>query len=261
MTDAQGVDTPSTPTPYDAEADAKRLLRCVRSGALATLSAKEGGPFVSLVNVATAPDGSPILLVSRLAAHTRQMEADPRVSLLLAETGEGDPLAHPRLTLTGRAARADDPPDRAELKARFLAKHPKAALYADFGDFSFWLVSIEHGHLNGGFGRAGSFAAERLMTPIADAADLIAAEAEALVHLNTDHKDALELYATALSGATKGEWRATGIDPDGLDLACGDETARIVFPRHVESPSALRAILAEIAKAARENQPVSGFNK
>ncbi len=250
MTDAQNADQATAPPPYDALAEAKRLLRATRSGALATVT-PDGSPFASLVNVATSPDGGPILLVSRLAAHTRHMEADPRVSLLLAQGGEGDPLAHPRLTLAGRAEPAADPTRRAELKARFLAKHPQSALYADFGDFSFWRMAIDHGHLNGGFGRAASFKAAQLMTSVAGAEGLAEAEAEALAHVNAQQKDALALCAAAFAGAPDGDWRATGIDPDGLDLAVDNQTVRVVFPRPVLSIETLRATLAELVEAAR----------
>ncbi|MDB5649626.1 MAG: pyridoxamine 5-phosphate oxidase, partial [Hyphomicrobiales bacterium] len=106
MTDAASPSTPETgrtfelPAGYDGLAEARRLLRSIRAGALGTLD-PEGGPFTSLVNVATDTDGSPLLLMSQLSAHTRHLAADGRVSLLLAEVGKGDPLAHPRLTLTG----------------------------------------------------------------------------------------------------------------------------------------------------------------
>ncbi len=242
---------PSEARPYDPLVEAKTLLRCVRSGALATTT-PEHTPFASLVNVATAPDGSPILLVSRLAAHTRHLEADPHLSLLLARTGKGDPLAHPRLTLEGTAARVTDPAARAALRARFLAKHPKAELYADFPDFSFWLVTVERAHLNGGFARAASFEGPPLRTPLDGAESLVAAEAGALAHLNADHKDALGLYATTLAGEPPGEWLATGLDPEGLDLACGDRTARIGFPDPVRTPEDLRRTLVEQAALARK---------
>lgn len=253
MTQAPAGGDPAAEPPYDALAHAKELLRSIRAGALATLAPPRNAPFASLVNVATAPDGSPILLLSKLAAHTRHLEADTRLSLLLAQTGEGDPLTHPRLTLTGTAERADDPAARAVLKARFLAKHPKSSLYADFADFSFWRMTLDHAHLNGGFGRAGSFEASKIRTPLDGADALLAAEAQALAHLNAEHKDALALYATAFAGKADGTWTATGLDPDGLDLACGDQTARIVFPQPVQTLDSLRATLADLARAARQS--------
>lgn len=246
---AQSADPPEA-RPYDPLTEAKELLRSTRSGALATVT-PEGFPFASLVTVATAPDASPILLLSRLAAHTRHLEADPRLSLLLARGGEGDPLAHPRLTMLGMAERIADPIRREAARARFLAKHPKAALYADFADFSFWRVAIERASLNGGFGRAASFEGASLTTALGDADVLVAGEAEALAHLNTDHRNVLALYATMLAGAPEGDWHASGLDPEGLDLACGDRTARIDFPCPVRTPEALQRTLMEIAARAR----------
>src|SRR3954452_9845064 len=150
---------------FDAVGIANGLLRTIRAGALATIDRERGFPFASLVTVATDWDGSPLLLLSRLSGHTQNLETDPRASLLLAETGKGDPLAHPRLTVLGRAERTGAP--RARL--RFLSRHPKAKLYADFADFSFWRVAMLGGHLNGGFARAASLTAEALTTDLAGA--------------------------------------------------------------------------------------------
>lgn len=235
---------------FEPLAEAKRLLRSVRAGALATLTGG-GDPFSSLVTVATDHDGAPLLLVSRLSAHTRHLEEDGRCSLLLATTGTGDPLAHPRLTLTGRAAKVAESGQRMVVRARFLARHPKAALYADFADFSFWRIAMDQAHLNGGFARAARFPAQRLLTGIAGAEALLAAEAGALAHMNADHAEALALYATVLCRQSGGAWVATGVDPDGLDLACGDLTARLAFTRPITKPSELRAVLVELAARAR----------
>lgn len=235
---------------FQPVAEAKRLLRSIRAGTLATLNGT-GDPFATLVTVATDPDGSPLLLVSQLSAHTRHLDKDPRCSLLLAEAGEGDPLAHPRLTITGSAAKVTEPDTRSAIRARFLARHPKAELYADFSDFSFWRIGMDQIHLNGGFARAARFPAARLLTPIADAANLIAAEAGAVAHMNADHADALALYAEVLAGQPAGEWIATGLDPDGMDLACGDRTARLAFPDRITTPGDLRKVLVALAGQAR----------
>lgn len=239
------------PRPFDALAQAKELLRSVRAGALATSVPGQAFPFASLVNVATAPDGSPILLLSRLAAHTRHLASDPRLSLLLAQTGAGDPLAHPRVTITGTGECVEDPDRRAALKARFLAKHPESALYADFGDFSFWRVAMEQAHLNGGFARAAHFKAASLATSLEGAEALIAAEAQALSKVNAHHQGALARFAVALAGKPDGPWRATGIDPEGMDLGCGDRTARIAFPQPVRTLDGLFATFPSLAEAAR----------
>src|ERR1700730_14552951 len=247
MTDVPTGDPPV----YDALAQAKELLRSVRAGALATLAPGNAFPFASLVNVATAPDGSPILLLSRLAAHTRHLASDPRLSLLLVQTGAGDPLAHPRITIMGSGECVSDPDGRAALKARFLAKHPQSALYADFGDFAFWRVAMEEAHMNGGFARAGNFKAASLVTSLDGAETLVAAEAQAVSELNRHYRDALARLATGLAGKPDGLWQATGIDPEGIDLGCGDQTARITFPRPVRGLDDLRETLPQLIEAAR----------
>ncbi len=230
--------------------EAKRLLRCIRAGSLATLNGS-GDPFASLVTVATDPAGSPLILLSQLSAHTRHLDKDPRVSLLLAETGAGDPLTHPRLTITGRAEKIVDKETRAAIKMRFLARHPRAEIYVDFGDFSFWKIGMEQIHLNGGFARAARFPAARILTPIEGADALLASEGGALSHMNADHADALALYAHVLAGKPEGAWIATGLDPDGMDLACGDLTARIPFPEPITTPGDLRKVLVALAARAR----------
>ena len=242
---------PGVDPDFDPLAEAKRLLRAIRAGALGTLNGS-GDPFSTLVTVATDHDGSPLILVSQLSAHTRHLDADPRCSLLLAETGPGDPLTHPRLTITGKAVKIADKEPRAAVRARFLARHPRAELYADFGDFSFWRIAMEQAHLNGGFARAARFPAVRLMTSLEGAATLVAAEAGALAHMNADHADALALYAVDLAGQPAGDWIATGLDPEGMDLARGDLTARLPFPERITAPGDLRKVLVTLAERARK---------
>jgi putative heme iron utilization protein len=234
---------------FDGVALAKRLLRAIRSGALATLDSASGHPFASLVTVATDIDGSPLLLMSTLSAHRTNLEADPRISILLAEQGKGDPLAHPRLTVIGRAERSHD----ARVRSRFIARHPKAKLYADFTDFAFFRLKVEGGHLNGGFARAMTLTSDQLLCDPAASAALGAVHDGAVEHMNEDHRDALRLYATKIAGAKDGDWRTTGIDPEGIDLALGDATARVLFDNPIDGPDALRASLVALAKTARAN--------
>jgi len=255
----------TAPAPdFDAKSAAKMLLRSVRAGALATIDRNTGHPFGSLVNVATDSDGSPLILVSRLSTHTANLETDGRASVLLAAAGKGDPLAHPRLTVLGRFVQiAPDQPDEPRLRRRFLARHPKAELYAGFTDFAFWRLLIASVHLNAGFARAADLAAADVITDISDAADLIEAEASAIAHMNEDHAEAVQLYATKLlgaqsgaqvgaqSGAEEGSWRVTGLDPDGLDLAHGGTLLRLPFRERVTTARQLREVLADLAKQAR----------
>lgn len=245
---------------FDPVAEAKLLLRTTRSAALATLVPNSGQPFATLVNVASAPDGSPILLLSELAAHRRHLAADPRLSLLFCAPGRGDPLAHPRLTILGRAQRVDEAARHAALRARFLARHPKSALYADFPDFFFFEVAMESAHLNGGFARVASLTAHQIRTMIEGAAQVIAAEPEAIAHINADHPDVAALLAAAFGepanldrggGAGAGPWRAIGLDPEGLDLGNDATIVRVSFPRPVLTAAALRQALVDLAEAAR----------
>jgi len=245
----------TAPTPdFDAKSTAKKLLRSIRAGALATIDRNTGHPFGSLVNVATDSDGSPLILVSRLSSHTANLEADSRASLLLAAAGKGDPLAHPRLTVLGRFAKiARDAGDEAHLRRRFLARHPKAELYAGFADFALWRMIVESAHLNAGFARAADLTAADIMTDISGARDLLEIEASAVSHMNNDHGDAVALYATKLLGAPAGRWRVIGLDPGGLDLGCGDAVLRLEFPQRVTAPAQLREVLADLAKRARRS--------
>lgn len=140
------------------------------------------------------------------------------------------------------------------MRRRFLARHPKSELYAGFGDFSFWRLDAVSAHLNGGFARAADLQAADVMTDISGAADLLEAEASAVEHMNADHADAVRLYATKLLGADDGSWRLTGLDPDGLDLACGDATLRLPFAERVTTAEQLRRIVVDLAARAREKR-------
>jgi len=237
---------------FDPKSLAKSLLRTVRAGSLATIDRNTGHPFASLVNVATDFDGAPLILISRLSTHTANLEADGRASLLLANTGKGDPLAYPRLTLLGTFIRvARDDRGEPQLRRRFLARHPKSELYAGFADFSFWRLETVSAHLNGGFARAADLTAAEVLTDLSGAQDLIDAEPSALAHMNADHADAVRLYATKLLRAEDGAWRLTGLDPDGLDLACGDLTLRLPLAERVTTAEQLRKVVVNLAKQAR----------
>jgi len=237
---------------FDPQQISKTLLRAIRSGALGTLMVGAGVPFCTLVNVATDLDGSPIILTSRLSAHTANLAADGRASILLAETGKGDPLAHPRLTVTGAMMALDrESADGIRARRRFLARHPKSELYADFADFGFWRMQVTGAHLNGGFARAADLPAADVLTDLSGAEPMVEIEEGAVEHMNTDHAEAVRLYAVNLLGARDGQWRATGIDPEGLDLALGDATLRLDFPQRVASAADLRAVLKQLADRAR----------
>jgi putative heme iron utilization protein len=229
---------------------ARKLLRSSRQGALATLMTGSGDPYCSLINLASHPDGSPILLISRLALHTKNILADPRVSLMLDERAAGDPLEGARIMLAGTAeeARAED---TAALRRRYLSVHPSAEVFVDFKDFSFFRIRPKGAHLVAGFGRIVDLAANQFLTDLTGTEALLEAEQSAVDHMNADHRDALNLYATGLLGAETAEWRCTGCDPDGLDLQAGAKTLRLNFPERVTDAGELRRMLVELAGEAR----------
>jgi heme iron utilization protein len=235
---------------FDPSKVTKSLLRRRRQGALATLMAGTGDPYCSLVNLASHPDGTPILLISRLAVHTRNILADSRVSLMLDERAPGDPLEGARIMLQGRAEPAAG--EQLELvRRRYLAAHPSAAGFVDFADFSFFRIVPSGAHLVAGFGRILDLKPEQFLTVIRDSQAMIEAEAGAVEHMNADHRDALNLYATRLLGAATGEWRCASIDPEGIDLQAGEVTLRLDFPERVTSPGELRKMLVKLAEQAR----------
>ncbi len=230
---------------------AKSLLRRSRQGALATLMAGSGDPYCSLVNLASAPDGAPILLISRLAVHTKNLLADPRVSLMLDERAPGDPLEGARIMLSGRAEEADGAA-RDVLRRRYLNAHPSAETFVDFKDFSFFRINPAGTHLVAGFGRIVDLGPEQFLTDVSDAADLIAAEEGAVAHMNADHRDTMKLYATRLLGAEAADWRCSGCDPEGMDMqADGARTLRLEFPARVTGAGELRKMLVQLAETAR----------
>jgi putative heme iron utilization protein len=243
---------PFLPVDDEARALAKNLMRTVRSGALATNDGETGMPFASLVQVGTDLDGSPVILTSQLSVHTRLLEADPRCSLLLSAIGKGDPLAHPRLTLLAKAKRLDRESDEAQnIRRRYLLQHPKAELYVDFPDFAFWRLEVASGSLNGGFGRAYRMRKEDLLADLSELFDFYDFEAQAIEHMNDDHADAVALYATQLCGARAGAWRLIGIDPEGIQMALGDEILRLPFPKPLTGPHEVRPMLIRLANEAR----------
>jgi putative heme iron utilization protein len=249
-------ETARAPKDFNPIAVAKELLRATRAGALAPIDRNTGHPFSSLVNVATDADGSPIILASQLSPHTANIEVDLRASVLLASTGKGDPLSHPRLTVIGAFANIErDAPDAARVRRRFLSRHPKSRLYAGFGDFSFWRLRVASAHVNGGFARAADLKASDIITSLEGAAEIVEIEQSAVEHMNADHPDAVRLYATQLLGEGDGAWEVTGVDPDGLDLALGDRVARMPFAQRVTNALALRKTLAEWGARARAQSP------
>ena len=238
----------STGTKLRPSEAVRQLTRTAIKGALATLDQATGHPFASLVLVATDPDGSPVLLLSKLALHTQNLAKDPRASVLIDSTsGLGDPLTGGRVTVIGEAR----PTGSMHSKARFLARHASALAYADFPDFAIYRLEVAAGHYIGGFGRIVTLPAADLLANVEGAAELVEAEPDIIEHMNSDHADAVGLYATELARCPSGDWRICGIDPDGIDLLHCSKAARVDFPRQVRTPNEARMALIELAKQAR----------
>ena len=232
---------------FNATKTAKKLLREGRAGALATLMPGLGDPYCSLVNVATAADGAPILLLSALALHTKNLGADKRASLMLDERKDGDPLQGARVMLMGEVAEQRS----SSARTAYLLRHPDAEQYVDFADFCFYRMQIKCVHLVAGFGRIVDLSAQDICTDVSDAQALLDAQDDAIAHMNADHAEACRLYATKLLGAPDGDWRCVGIDPEGIELQNGRMALRLFFPQRVTAPGPLRATLKQIADEAR----------
>jgi putative heme iron utilization protein len=237
---------------YDAILEARRLIRAGRAATLAT--AQAGQPFASLVTPATAPDLSLLMLLSSLSEHTRHLQADPRCALMVAGAPTGlNPQTAPRVTVTGMAEQVPTE-EVAGLKARWLAVHPYAALYADFGDFALWRVRIGGALLVGGFARAVRLKASALAPDPAAVAAVASAEAEIIGHVNQDHPDAVAAIATGLLGGAPGPWRLVAVDPDGCDISNGEASRRLAFPAPVGDADAVRSALISAAREGRAAQ-------
>jgi putative heme iron utilization protein len=235
------ADDPSAPQGGTAF-EARKLLRAARSGTLATV-ADGGQPFASLVTHACAPDLSVLLLLSNLSEHTRHLRSEPRCSILVCGQAEGaNPQTAPRVTVTGIAEVADD----AALRTRFLAVHPYAALYADFGDFHLWRVRPMGALFVGGFARAARLRQAELAPDPAAVAAIAAAEAGIIGHCNRDHPDALAAIA-----AEAGDWRMVTADVDGTDLEAGEQVLRIHWSAPVAGAGDVRSELVRMTREAR----------
>ena len=232
----------------DLAAEARHLLRAQPAAVLATAFAgdgeAQGWPYASLVLTACTYDASPLLLISRLAEHTRNLERDNRASLLFDGTaGLAHRLTGARLTVLGRARRTDD----AGALARFTARHEDAASYASFADFGLFRLEIERAHLVAGFGRIHWLEGAALRFDAKDSAPLAEAEADIVAHMNAHHAATVEGYATSLLGLDGSGWTMTGCDPEGCDLRRPGASARLRFAQPVATPEQARAALVALA--------------
>lgn len=243
--------TSDTPAPSSPAQQGRALARACRTATLATSMADGSGqPYASLVLLACDVDATPLLLISTLADHTKNILNDNRVSLLCDGTGGyAEPLTGPRVTLLGIAEKTELPRHH----ARFLARHPSAEMYAGFKDFAFYRLRITRAHIVAGFGKIHWFDD---YTYSGDWQALAEAEAGIIAHMNADHADAVQLYATKLLGHTEGTWRMCGVDPEGADLIRADENhegelLRLPFVKPVSDAEGARVELVRLVKQAR----------
>lgn len=245
---------PIRPTTPEAIRLAKTILRTSRYAAIAVLEPNSGRPLATRVALATDSDGTPIILVSSLAAHTPALLFNPSCSILVGEPGKGDALAHPRMTLHCRARKITrEDPQYARVRRRYLNHNPKGSLYVDLGDFSFFVLDVESASLNGGFGKAFNLSSNDILSDAVTATTIETGEQSALDHMNADHADAIALYAShyAKLPATSRPGLMTGIDPEGFNIAAGDDVGRIFFETPITSPSDVHHALVKMAKQAR----------
>ncbi len=246
---------PGAPTTEPSYAErARTLVHLARAGALSTLSRRHPGhPFGSVMPYAPDDQGAPLLLISGMAMHTQNLEADARASLLATQPGwTEDPIAGGRVTLMGRAARVPDR-ERGAAREAYLARHPKAAFWVDFEDFAFWRLEVTDVYFVGGFAAmdwvTGEGYAAARPDPLADAAEGI------LEHMNRDHTDALLTLARAHADAAAEEATMLSVDRLGfrVRVRSGERlhAARISFPREVTTAEECRSTLIEMIRDAR----------
>ena len=227
----------------------RAMMRSCRSAALSTqLVIADGWAYGALVTVTTDFDGSPLMLFSDLSDHSRNIKTDPRASLLFERASRHqNPQRGPRVTILGHLKKTNKP----EHQARFLARHPEAEHYARFADFHFYRMTIERAHWVGGFARAQWLNGRQVTAKTKAAKMLAVAESDIIEHMNTDHAEAIDLYASALHRKGAG-WQMTGVDPDGVDITLNGRFARLPFARPVADAAGARSELVRLAEAARK---------
>lgn len=244
-----GKPAPQVLRPVDDKAIelARQLLRGTSTGSLAFIDPASGSPAASLVTVATTPAGAPLILISALSAHTRALRANPACGLLLCREGAGDPLAHPRISVQARARFLErDSAEAQNARRRFLNRHHKAALYADFPDFSLVALEPVGAALNGGFGKAYELASAQLVSGRAGNPAFDAAEQQTLETMNQHAIDTVRAIARAAGAPDSPDWRLTGIDPDGIDLIDRGRALRIALQPALTDPATMESRLRRL---------------
>ena len=254
----RAADAPPVPEPTYAER-ARTLAYLGRTGTLATLSCRHPGhPFASLMPYALDARGCPLFLISAMAMHTQNLQADPRASLFVTQPDlspqvqeSGDPLARGRLTLMGQA-RMLPAEDVATARRAYLARHEKAGYWVDFEDFAFWRLEVADVYFVGGFAAMDWVTADDYLAarpdPLADVA------AGVVAHMNRDHADALVTYARHCAGEAPDAATMVSLDRLGFKLRLRQgarlHSVRIAFPREVTTAAESREVLTEMLRMA-----------
>jgi putative heme iron utilization protein len=248
-----GSDQPSVPESTFAER-ARTLLYLGRMGSLSTLSRKQSGfPFGSVMPYGLDDHGRPIFLISTMAMHTQNLQADPRASLLVTQQDtQGEPLGASRVTVVGNVLPVPNA-ELAEARKLYLERHANSRYWVDFEDFSFYRMDVIDVYYVGGFGVMGWVSASDYdrsqPDPLADST------AEIIQHMNSDHKDALVLLARTFARIESTEATMTAVDRLGFHVRVktpdGLRGARIAFLREVNNPAETRKVLMEMVQQAR----------
>ena len=244
---------PVAPPADDPASIARALLFAERHGVLSTISVHRAGyPYGSLTPYALSARGAPIILISTLAAHTKNLAADPRACLFVGESPDGDGPANRqaagRVSLLGRAARVPDA-EQADARARYLARVPDAVDYFKTHDFQLWELAVEEARLIAGFGKIG-WVEGRVITRD-PARDPFAGDAAGICsHMNDDHADALATLCRARGSDPAGA-RMTGVDALGFDVEAAGGRLRFDFPRELATADEVRVEIIALLRAAR----------
>ncbi len=246
-------DQPPVPEPTFAER-ARTLLYLGRIGSLSTLSRKQPGfPFGSVMPYALDDHGGPTFLISTMAMHTQNLQADPHASLLVTQQDtEGEPLGASRVTLLGNVLPVPTP-DLPEARRLYLEHHANSKYWVDFEDFSFYRMEVVDVYYVGGFGVMGWVSASDYdrsqPDPLADSMG------EIIQHMNADHRDALVMLAQTFAHIDSTEATMTAVDRLGfhvrLKTAEGIRGARIAFLQEVRDATETRKVVVEMVKQAR----------
>ena len=246
-------DQPPVPEPTFAER-ARTLLYLSRIGSLSTMSRKQSGfPFGSVMPYGLDDHGRPIFLISTMAMHTQNLQADPRASLLVTQQDtEGEPLGASRVTVVGNVLLVPNT-ELAEVRKLYLERHANSKYWVDFEDFSFYRMEVIDVYYVGGFGVMGWVTASDYdrsqPDPLADST------AEIIQHMNADHKDALVMLAHTFAQIDSTEGTMTTVDRLGfhvrLNTAEGMRGARIAFLHEVRNAAETRKVLVEMVQQAR----------